>query len=617
MKLRLALAVLLLAVPSLAQYQWLPLGSLVSSGQDTIAGASKVEFDLGFPFTMPGGAVTSVIEVGNLGSFTAADGNLCCSNCPAHTLINQLDARVFVFNAHHEFLGADAGVFGYTDGATVAAVTWTGVQTATVPSTFQVQLYADGRVVMLYDSSCNNTGTCHLIGLAPGSGAPVPATTDFTSVTAAGPYVVADTTVYQDQCPSGTISLAGSALEFAPIGAGGASGWTITRQTGLADPEFARTRSEATSGCFQKVSYTFAPDGVGGYDVTSGPSQYDPVVGALAGVTGNVVIHATNLDLGFPMLFPDGNTYQFVDIDPSGRILPTGMAGTVGDWMPSEHVIQNAGYPFFFGLWTDWDVLGPGADGVYFKTAPGSATFTWRDVPQDWSSFHNGGGMMQPCTWQITLLQGGTVVITHEDLRGLNPSIRGLNAADGYIHLEDTAVGITSGQPHATGEIDLSMMSSAPSNVPGYAYEHWDCSANPQVGSTVQEPVDLLLDTADLVGFSMPVLGGAWELQVQDVGSAAFGFYVVGTTAANSDLTLLGSPCVRRVALDLTEFRLADGLGGLQPWTLAIPSTPSLVGVTLFAQGVVQEPIGGSYGSFLGLPFGTSWTNPVRGTLGG
>ena len=582
----LVLASLLLAAPSLAQYQWLPLGNLVSNGQ--YSNPSLTEFDIGFPFTMPGGTVTSAVEVDNRGSLTASDGNLCCSTIGNPTLMNTLDSEIFVFSADHELTAVEAGIFGYTDGTGVAAVTWVSVQVGATPSTFQVQLYADGRIVMLYNSSCNT----------------------------AGPYAVTDTTVYEYGCSSTVITLAGSALEFVPSGAGGTAGWTISNYGGLPDPAFAWNRLMSVSGCFEKASYTFAPDGVGGYDVSSGASQYDPNVGALAGVTGNVVIHATGLDLGFPMLFPDGNTYQFVDIDPSGRIIPQGLAGTVGDWLPSEFDIQNAGYPFLFGLWTDWDVLAPDSDGVYFKTGPGSATFTWRDVAQNWSSFHNGAGAMAPCTWQITLLQGGTVVVTHEDLRGLNPSIRGLNTSNGYIYLTDCAVGITSGQAPVASEIDLSMLTTVPTNVPGYAYEHWSCAANPQVGMTSQEAVDLLIDTSDLAGLSLPSLGGTWELQVQDVGTAAFGFYVVGTSAANSNLTPLGSPCVRAVALDLTQLQFADGLGDLLPWTISIPNNVALVGAQLFAQGVVQEPIGGSFGSFVGLPFGTSWTNPVRGTLG-
>ena len=610
----LVLASLLLAAPNLAQYQWLPLGNLVSNGQYN--SFSLTEFDIGFPFTMPGGTVTTGIEIDQRGSLNATDGNLCCSGIGNRTLMNTGGSEIFVLSAGHEFTAVEAGVFGYTDGTGVAAVTWVNVQTDTMLSTFQVQLYADGRIVMLYDSSCNAIGSCALTGLAPGGGALVPPSTSFTAVTAAGPYVVTDPTVYQYICSSAVISLAGSALEFVPSGAGGATGWTVSNFGGLPDPAFAWNRLKPVSGCFEKTSYTFAPDGVGGYDVSSGPSQYDPNVGALAGVTGNLLIHATGLDLGFPMLFPDGNTYQFVDIDPSGRIIPTGLAGTIGSWLPSEHEIQNAGYPFLFGLWTDWDVLAPNSDGVYFKTGPGSATFTWRDVAQEWSTYHNGAGTMAPCTWQITLLQGGTVVVTHEDLRGLNPTIRGLNPLDGYIYLTDCAVGITSGQSPVTSEIDLSMLTSVPTNVSGYAYEHWNCSANPQVGQTTQEPVDLVIDTADLAGLSQPILGGTWELQVQDVGAATFGFYVIGTSGANSGLTLLGSPCVRAVTFDLTQFQVADGLGDLLPWTLSLPNNAALVGAQLFAQGVVQEPIGGSFGSFLGLPFGTSWTNPVRGTLG-
>ncbi len=110
--------------------------------------------------------------------------------------------------------------------------------------------------------------------------------------------------------------------------------------------------------------------------------------------------------------------------------------------------------------------------------------------------------------------------------------------------------------------------------------------------------------------------GTTWELQVQDVGAAGFGFCVVGTSPANAPLSVFGSLCTRAVALDLAALRVADGVGNLQPWTPSIPNDLTLVGFRLFAQGVVEHPIGGSFQGFLGLPFATTWTDALRGTVG-
>ena len=113
-----------------------------------------------------------------------------------------------------------------------------------------------------------------------------------------------------------------------------------------------------------------------------------------------------------------------------------------------------------------------------------------------------------------------------------------------------------------------------------------------------------------------PILGTTWELQVQDVGAATFGFYVLGLSATNSSLEPFGSPCTRAVALDFTEFRLADGLGNLQPWTVSIPNNAALTGFRIYGQAAVEQPIGGAFAGFLGLPFATAWTNAIRGTVG-
>ena len=599
-------AVLVVASP-VAQHSWLPLGSQIANGSTA---EELVTVSLGFSFTMPGSGGGGQVVVDRYGRILEVNpaGNTSSGGTPTVMAGSASQPTLFgsihAFGEWFDYADPAARVWLYGDGGTVAAITWTNMTASNAsgsPCTFQAQLYADGRIVLLYDSNCVANGQA-LVGVCPGSGVALPPETDLLAATSAGPFVTADPTVYS----WASFNLAGRALEFVPNGVGGAAGWTVNGSSSGPDPIYARNRTRA-AGCFVPTSYTFVPDGVGGYDVTSGPSQYDPNVGALAGATADDVITAIGLDLGFPMLFPDGSLHQLVDIDPNGRIVPTGAAGTFG--VPAINVSQvtASGYPAFFGMWSNWDVEAPTSDGIYFRTDPGSATFTWRDVSQSWGVYSLGSGETPPCTWQIRLEQGGTVVVTHQDLAGMNlPD----------VPVPDAAVGMTTGVGPDPGETDLSMLSSTPLNVAGYVYEHWDCSVSSSSTAPPAEPVDLLIETPRLVGLTRPAVGTNWELQVQRVGAATFGFYVVGLAPANASLVPFGSPCTRAVSLDLTQLRLADGLGDLQPWGVSIPNNPALSGLALYAQGVAEQPVGGSFSGFLGLPFALTWSNAVRGTLG-
>lgn len=599
-----------LAGSCFAQHSWLPLGEQVSDGRND---QELVEVDLGFPFTMPGGTTSPnvvvcrygrILETNPVGNWsTPGNPTLTAGTAAQPTFLGSIQVGADWFS----YESPTGLAWFYTDGATVAAVTWTGMstnQTVGTPCTFQVQLHADGRIVTMWDSQCSALTTA-MAGVSPGGGVALPADRDLLADTSAGPLVTSDPMVYSYF----GFNLAGWALEFVPDGAGGALGWTVNGSSSGADPVYATNRPRS-AGCFVPTSYLFVPDGVGGYDVTSGPSQYTSNVGVSAGVTSDDGLTAVGIDLGFAMPFPDGSVHQFVDIDPNGRILPTGAAGPAGTFVaplvdPSQ--LLSSGYPAFFGMWSDWDVEQLNADGVYFRTDPGSATFTWRNVPQSRFWYSSGSGENPPCTWQIRLLQSGTVIVTHQDLAGMNlPDVPVL----------DAAVGMTSGVAPDPGQTDFSMLSSVALNVPGFAYEYWDCSYSQSSGLPPTEPVDLLIATPTIAGLTRPAIGGNWELQVQGVAGSTFGFYAIGLNSANNSLQPFGSPCVRATTFDLTQFRLADGLGNLQSWGITIPSNPALAGYQLFAQGAVDEPIGGDFAGFLGMPFALKWSNAVRGTIG-
>lgn len=300
------------------------------------------------------------------------------------------------------------------------------------------------------------------------------------------------------------------------------------------------------------------------------------------------------------MLFPDGVTHQLVDIDPNGRIIPTTAAGTIGDLSPSILDITTDGYPYFFGLWSDWNVTESTSDGIYFNTVPGtSATFTWNNVAQF------GTDPIPPCTWQITLLNGGVVIITHEDLTGYNIGNNGLTSGSA----DDTAVGMTSGALPDPGEIDHTAL---PAVTASYPYEFWDSS-----GTAPLEPFTLTISTPALVAQTRPIQGASWDLQATNVdASSFFGIYILGLTSTSLDLSLFGSPCTQSVTGDQLIPQLADGLGNINAYSLALPATPSLTGQNIYLQCAVQVPVGGAFGNFLGTGFGLTFTNAVKGTIG-
>ena len=584
---------LLIAAPALAQPAWLPFGTQIAIPSTT----SVNTVNLGFNFTMPGGNVVTAVDIDTHGRIIEVGTDPSDSSETTGEMQSNPTGSINVCWDFCSYTSSPAaGLFFDTDNASVAVVTWRDISQAGV-FTMQCQLYADGRIIMLYDSRMPNDDG--IVAVSPGNGAALPAQSDISTATAA-PLVSADPTVFEDFdfSAAGSTDLQATALEWVPNGAGGASGWTVNGTAGLSDPPVASSELISGDVCFLQRTYTYAPDGAGGYDVSSGPSVFDPNIGALAGATADDSITAIGLDLGFPMRFPDGTPHQFGAIDPNGRIVPTTAAGTFGDLSPSILDITTDGYPYFFGFWTDWNVTEPTSDGIYFNTIPGaSATFTWNNVAQ----FGTDPG--QPCTWQITLFNGGVVQITHQDLTGFNTPT--------HSSPDDSAVGLTAGALPDPGETDHSALTGSPTNVAGYVYEFWDSS-----GSTPVEPNDLQIAGPDLVSLNEPLQGTNWQVQTQNVGSSAFGLYVVGTASQSLFLGALGSPCQLLVSADLLDFQAADGLGNLNPYSLAIPVSPAINGTELFVQGTHEVTPGGAFGPFAGLPFGLILSNAVKGTVG-
>lgn len=592
------------SAPAFAQNGFLPIGNQIMDGSQNM-----VTVNLGFNFTMPGGTVVSSVDVDEHGRIVEVGTDPSDGTETIAKLIGNPGASICALWDFTSYNSADnSTVFFDTDNSTRAVITWVNVNTP-VDCTFQMQLWADGRIVTCYDSRCPVDDG--IIGLSPGNGAPTPTQVDL--ITAVGSAIVTtEVTVVEDFDFSGptAFDIPSTALEFIPTGIGGSGGYTIVGNGGVADPitPFAFNTDLGDAGCPAgydpsnaiNQTYFFIPDGAGNYDITAGPSVFDPNIGTDLMFTADDT-KQTDFDLGFQFPWPSGLD-NLVDIDPNGRILPSNSTDG-GDFSPTPGEHDDAEAIAVF--WNDFNVNEPGSGNVHLITNPGvSATITWNDVKQ-----FDPSDSVDGMTVQVTLFPDGSFWITHQDIGAFNDPAVGTSA-------RDLLVGFSDGSGVDPGEIDLTNL---PVSVPvGVNYEWWDCS-----GTSPLEPTDLLgpyLDAsylAELVGVTTPVTGTNWEVQAQDVGATTLGFYVIGLGQQTLNLSAFGCPCNLLVTNDVVQVALPDGLGDLTALSIPIPNDPSLTGGTLYVQAAIDNAPVPPFGNFAGLSFlQISFSNAIGGTIG-
>ena len=598
---RSAVIVALAATPAFAQ-GFLPIGNQIMDGSQNL-----VTVNLGFNFTMPGGNVVTAVDVDETGRILEVgtdptDASETTSEMlaiPGGQIMACWDTITYV-------AGDNSSVWFDTDNASVATVTWVNVNTTT-DTTFQVQMYATGEIIMCYDS--RTPVDDGIIGVCPGNGAVLPAPTDLSSSIGA-PIIGTDPTVFEDfdfSAPN-AVDWVSTAFIYSPNSPGGATGWTLTGIPGIADPitPFSDVTDLGDAGCPSQlptdpVSWTFAPDGLGNYDITKGPSQFDPNLGANSGISSSSTL--LSVFLSFPFTWPDGTTESVVQIDSNGRLLP-GTSSDSSDLSPSilEHILD--GNTSICPFWTDINVTEPSGGGIFINQVAGtSATFTWDAVKQN-STLDDP---LQPTlTFQVTIYSDNSFVITHEDIEGFNDATIGSSA-------DDLLVGCGSGVLPAPVELDLSDITTI--NVPsGNNFEFWDSS-----GTNPVEPTDLInfINYGELVSLSDPIINTTWSMQIQGSGASVFGFYLVGFAQTSFDLSIFGTPCNLLVDSPEPFTTFTTGLGDMTQWDLPLPNDPNLFGVQLFCQGAIEGAPNPPFSGFVGLPFTFSLTNALQVTVGG
>jgi len=346
-------------------------------------------------------------------------------------------------------------------------------------------------------------------------------------------------------------------------------------------------------GCdVPSVAFRFVPNGNGGHDVfDAGAGQFDADIGVLCGATADEAITATGLDLGFPFPFPSAigtAPEQFVRIDPNGRILPDSSGINNGSWNPTVNAFLNAGFPMVCPMWTDINVQEPNSDGIYWKTEPGKAVFTWNDVPQ----FSYQYGTPMPLTFQCTLFDNGEVLVVYEDLSNYNVTSN-----------TKVLIGISSGNVGGTGtSLDLSQIVSGDPASGAPAFEFFESYT-----------LDLHVETPTLLATNTPTLGSDFTYLMWNApAEAQAALYLIGVDLLPAPVPIgnfgYQNPCSLTVPFVDVQIALPTYPGEFGSASIAIPTTPlSLQGFELYLQGVVN-------GAQFTSPLLTS--NTLRATVG-
>lgn len=506
---------------------------------------------LGFVFAFAGGSVTSIRVSSNgfvwLDNSTA---NACCNGDRAQFLAN--GPRIAPLWVDLNPSAAGAVYFNSLPGR--AVITWdqTVEYGQGTQFTAQLQLLADGSFAMFWDPAVRIVGHTTLIGSTQGGNAADPGALDFAN---ALPFDSGTTATIYETFVANAFDLGGIGVTFTPNGRGG---YAVARRT---DCRFASFVTQG-AGCptspsvyelfanagfdLAGTAFDFTPSAGGGYDVTRCASAcLDPgYVGATSLGLGDDAV-ARNLALGFTFPFHGGSTTA-VDVSSNGSVYLE--PGTIGghrccDGDPGAFLSETASIA---PIWMD---LNPGAGGAVRTHRPSATSFaiTYDAVPE-----YNVAGSAN--TAQLVMWSDGRFRIA-------------FGAAGNVSHL--CLVGFTPGNGAVDpGSIDLS-------------------TATPFSTGAGGTPLGLVAGAG-----TRPSLGTTFTMVIGEApGSASAGWLLLGFASIpnGTPLAPIGMPgCRLYVVADVaTPFAIQ---GAYSVASLAIPSTPSLAGIVVFAQAIVVAP---------------------------
>ncbi len=527
------------------------LGTNLQLGDDAVA-ANNV---LGFTFPGPGGAQVTSIDISSngfvwLGSNTA---NGCCGGWLQDFLTNT--ARIAPMWSDLYPPGGN-GVFFNTFPATPsslarAVVTWDQIPEFgnTAPMTVQLQLFADGSMVFVYDANCSNLYHNVLVGVTEGTAA-VANAVDFSGIGVTAPHISGTNPTIHEELSS-TFDIAGKSFEFLPNGQGGYI--VVDRPTcafanvssfglGCPKPAVSYELFTATNPIdLSNATIDFLAAQGSGYAAVPSTGFFTGYTNAIA--TGDDVVTGP-FQLPFSFAFPGGSTTA-IDVSSNGFVwLSTGNWNSrccYGD--PATFVTDPASIAV---LWQD---LNPSQGGqIYFDVDPSNTAvhITWLNVPEYYNSGTN--------TCQLTLRSDGSFRMAWQGVANVS---------------HDCLVGFSQGN----GAID-----------PGSR----DLSTSlPFVFGPGGTPLSLAPQTG-----SRPVIGTTFTMEIDRItagstlGAMVFGFNAL---VPGLDLSPLGMPgCEQNISLDASSFFPLLTTPATFPF--AVPNSSGLVGYTLYAQAGTVTP---------------------------
>ena len=553
-----ALVAAVFAMPVLAQGATIApcfepiFGTNLNLGDDAVAQGQA----LGFSFPGPGGVTTATIDISSNG-FVWLGSNPdsgCCDGQEAKFLTR--GPRIAPLWVDLDPSSGGAVWFNTLPAAgpipARAVVTWDQVpEFQGQPAlTFQLQLFADGSVLMFYDANALVINHVCLTGITEGNNA-VPNFIDIGS-TGANPHDSGtNPSVYELQYFFS--DLAPGAFTFVPNGQGG---YLVTQQTncsfasvvpfGVGCPRPVTTYELFTATNQVDLSNTaleFIPNGAGGYIVT-------PLPGFFAGYTGAESFGDDDahgpFNLPFTFNYPGGST-NAIDVSSNGFVWLQAGNGDPRCCNGDEFLFANDGASIA-ALWMDLDPTSaaPGA-GIYFDVVGTTeAHITWVDVPE----YFTGGTN----TFQITLRSDDSFRLSWGNVANLG---------------HDALVGFSEG---STGVIPGSLDLSAGTFVTGNA------GAAP-------------LRLAAQFG-SRPVLGSTFTVEIDQITpGSALGILILGFTTfpGGLDLSPFGiQGCYLYGSLDLLNS--VPLTGSPTSYSVPVPSALTLIGAQFSAQAATITP---------------------------
>jgi hypothetical protein len=546
-------------------------GTNLGLGDDAVALAQP----LGFSFPVPGGTTTTTIGVSSNG-FVWLDNSFdsgCCDGNEVKFLSR--GPRIAALWADFDPSASGAVWFNTFPAAGTlparAVITWDQVPLfqSGQPMTFQLQLFADGSVLLYFDPNTQFFANSPLTGITSGNGA-VSNLIDILG-TSGSPH---DSGVLPSayDINFGFFDLSGAAWTFVRNGQGGyivteAGNCTFASAMsfgiGCPKPATSYELFQLPSGIdLSNVALEFLPNGSGGYVCTQLPGFFTGFANGLALGDDDI---ASALALPFTFNYPGGST-NAIDVSSNGFVWlqPQGVFGNSRCCSGDENAFVSDPASIAV-LWQD--LYPPGAQGgggVFFDVVGTTEVhITWSDVPE----FFNQGSN----TCQITLRSDGSFRLSY-------------GAVANVTH--DVLVGFSQGNgTTAPGSIDFSQgaFTTGPGGTP--------LRLAPQVNSR-------------------PRIGTTFTMQVDQITQgSALGVMVFGlsTIPGGLDLTFLGmGGCSLYATLDtLVPFALT---GSPTSYAFPIANSSALIGVSFAAQAATLTPAA--------TPLNLLSSNGLRVTLG-